>query len=138
MDTAGNAGAWSSSGVRRYVNVGRFDKDFNGDDYTDAMVGAFNCSSGRGRAYIYDSRISMNEIADVAITVEASAALGVSVASTGDEGGNDRSACPLGMVAAALFSAVRAGNGTGCGTGYRFDIDDGVAVLWTGSLSLRG
>jgi hypothetical protein len=90
MDSAGNAGAWSS-GAPRYVNVGRFDKDFNGDGYSDLIVGADRHSSYQGRAYIfyYYAGAPMNNTANVSMSGEATGDhFGQSVASAGDVNGD--------------------------------------------------
>jgi hypothetical protein len=39
LDAAGNAGPWSNQGQLRYVNVGRADQDFNGDGFSDVIMG---------------------------------------------------------------------------------------------------
>lgn len=60
VDAAGNATAWSKDesgdAPHRYVNVGRFDGDFNGDGFADFVVGRpLYDDSGhrRGRAEVY-------------------------------------------------------------------------------------
>jgi hypothetical protein len=91
LDIAGNTTAWSSQ--LRYVNVGRFDKDFNGDGYSDVIIGAYQYDFGgvedRGQAYIFYGGVSMNGSLDVAMVGEArSDCLGYSVSSAGDVNGD--------------------------------------------------
>jgi hypothetical protein len=89
LDAAGNTGAWSNAGALRYVNVGRFDNDFNGDGYADAIVGALGYNNYQGRTYIYYGGATMNNVADVTMTGEAAGdKFGVSVASAGDVNGD--------------------------------------------------
>lgn len=69
VDTAGNVGSWSNAGVNRYVNVGRFDADFNGDGYSDVAIGATetDTSSGTngGRVSIHYGGSPMDTFVDV-------------------------------------------------------------------------
>jgi hypothetical protein len=89
VDSAGNLGSWSNSGLLKYVNVGRFDNDFNGDGYSDAIVGAYLYNSQQGRAYIYFGGSTMDNTADVTMTGEATSNyFGQSVASAGDVNGD--------------------------------------------------
>ena len=58
VDAAGNAGPWSSEqgAGARYVNVGRFDGDFNGDGCSDIVAGAhehqYSGEDGRGMVQV--------------------------------------------------------------------------------------
>lgn len=58
--------------------------DFNGDGYSDALVGA----TGIGRAYIFYGGISMNNTYDVSMTGEGSWNTGYSVSTAGDFNGD--------------------------------------------------
>ena len=63
--------------------------DLNGDGYTDAIMGASEYDSSRGRAYIYYGGSSMDNSADVTMTGEAmSNFFGYSVASAGNVNGH--------------------------------------------------
>ncbi|MBK8381376.1 MAG: FG-GAP repeat protein [Ignavibacteria bacterium] len=63
--------------------------DVNGDGYSDVIVGAYQYSSGTGRAFIYFGGTSMNNSADVTMTGEATSNyFGVSVSSAGDVNGD--------------------------------------------------
>lgn len=64
LDVAGNATAWtkdeSGAAPHRYVNVGRFDGDFNGDGHSDILVGDYYYdptstteNENIGRAYLF-------------------------------------------------------------------------------------
>ncbi|MFW5695833.1 MAG: FG-GAP-like repeat-containing protein [Alkalispirochaeta sp.] len=60
VDAAGNPGPWDNEqpgAPTRYVNVGRFDGDFNGDGHADILVGdyyyATTTGENRGRAYLF-------------------------------------------------------------------------------------
>jgi hypothetical protein len=88
LDAAGNAGAWSNGGQSRFVNVGRFDSDFNGDGYSDAIVGADGYKSFQGGAYIYFGGVSIDANADVIMEGELNSYFGNSVASAGDVNGD--------------------------------------------------
>ena len=59
------------TGVMRYVNVGRFDNDFNGDGYADAIVGA----------YLFRGGASLDKTAD--LVMSGNGYFGWSVASAG-------------------------------------------------------
>ena len=63
--------------------------DMNGDGYSDVFIGASGYSTNTGRAYIYFGGASMNNIADVTMTGEASINdFGLSVSSAGDLNGD--------------------------------------------------
>jgi len=63
--------------------------DFNGDGYSDVIVGAPYYSSNTGRAYIYMGSSSMDNIVDIVMTGEAGADIfGLSIASAGDVNGD--------------------------------------------------
>ena len=63
--------------------------DVNGDGYSDVIVGAYNYSSGKGRAYVYLGGSSMNTVVDVIMTGEASGNIfGNSVSGAGDVNGD--------------------------------------------------
>ncbi len=93
LDPAGNPGGWSNAGYTRYVNVGRFDSDFNGDGYSDVIVGSPYYDAGTavdaGRAYIYLGGSTMNSVADVILLPSAAGDnFGWSVACAGDVNGD--------------------------------------------------
>ena len=87
----GTPGPWSPTGgaaPKRYVNVGRFDGDFNGDGYSDMLVGG-PYYGGRGRIYLYFGKsAAFNNGEDWNVTakgeVDASSTYGYSVAFAGD------------------------------------------------------
>ena len=92
VDIAGNEGPWSSMS---YVNVGRHDKDFNGDGYADVLAGAPHAVGQLGRAYIFYGGSPLNAStaagdADVIIdgTSNDCFHLGSSVAGAGDVNGD--------------------------------------------------
>jgi hypothetical protein len=90
IDTAGNPGAsWSPT---RYANVGRYDNDFNGDGYSDVVVGApyhDTILTDEGAAYVYYGGSSMNTGIDVTLTgAAASDYFGFCVACAGDVNGD--------------------------------------------------
>ncbi|MBV6479509.1 MAG: hypothetical protein HGGPFJEG_02283 [Ignavibacteria bacterium] len=59
--------------------------DVNGDGYSDVIVGAYGPSGSTGRAYIFFGGVSMNNIADVTMTGEATLTyFGGSVSEAGD------------------------------------------------------
>ena len=63
--------------------------DVNGDGYSDVIVGAAGYSSNTGRAYVYFGGASMNNVADMTMTGEATSNLfGISVSSAGDVNGD--------------------------------------------------
>ena len=62
--------------------------DVNGDGYSDVIVGAAGYSSGTGRAYIYFGGASIDNVADVIMTGEASSEFGSSVSTAGDVNGD--------------------------------------------------
>jgi len=87
LDSAGNDSGWSS--LLRYVNVGRSDQDFNGDGYSDVVVGAPKHDpsgmSDAGRAYIFFGAASMDNGPDKTFSGLAAGDLfGCGVASAGD------------------------------------------------------
>ncbi len=101
VDDAGNASDWSNTGTgppHRYVNIGRFDGDVNGDGYSDVVVGAYyyeENNSNPGRVYIFygDSPGGMDTTADVTITGEGVGTandghFGLGVAVAGDVDGD--------------------------------------------------
>ncbi len=63
--------------------------DVNGDGYSDVIGGAYDYSSSTGRAYIYFGGASMNNVADVTLTGEATFnSFGNSVSGAGDVNGD--------------------------------------------------
>ncbi len=63
--------------------------DVNGDGYSDVIVGAFGNNSFTGKSYIYFGGSSMNDIADVTMTGEATNDdFGWSVSTAGDVNGD--------------------------------------------------
>lgn len=92
VDTAGNTGSWSNSDMLRYINVGRFDQDFNGDGYSDVIGGAqYNDDEGSeaGSAYLCFGGELMNSDIDVTMVGDNSSDnFGFSVASAGDVNGD--------------------------------------------------
>jgi len=63
--------------------------DLNGDGYDDVIVGAYDYSSGTGRAHVYFGGSSMNNTADVTLTgEEAINHFGCSVSGAGDLNGD--------------------------------------------------
>jgi hypothetical protein len=59
--------------------------DVNGDGYADVIIGAYGYSSNTGRVYIYFGGSAMDNVADVAMTGEATDnSFGRSVSSAGD------------------------------------------------------
>ena len=63
--------------------------DVNGDGYSDVIAGAYGYSSSTGRAYIYFGSASMNNVADVTMTGEASGIqFGFAVSNAGDVNGD--------------------------------------------------
>jgi hypothetical protein len=106
VDDAGNAGAWSGEGQLRYVSVARVEKDFNGDGYSDVIVGAPGPSGEPGHAYIYFGGPSMDDVADVTLTGEsADDGFGSGVASADVNGDG---------YADALVGASKYGGSMGC------------------------
>jgi hypothetical protein len=145
LDAAGNAGSWSNGSALRYVNVGRFDNDFNGDGYADAIVGAYGYGSNQGRAYIYYGGPSMDNAADITMSGSAGSFFGYSVASAGDVNSDG--------YADAIVGAYSYGSGAGRayiyyggasmdnvaevtlpGSGYRF----GTSVAAAGDVNADG
>ncbi|HMR42032.1 MAG TPA: integrin alpha, partial [Ignavibacteria bacterium] len=93
--------------------------DVNGDGYSDVIVGAFEASSGRGRAYIYNGGISMNSTSDVILTgVTDYTDFGWSVSTAGDVNGDG-------------FSDVIVG------TTYGGDENQGSAYIYFGAASMN-
>jgi hypothetical protein len=87
-DTAGNYSGWAPQAPYvRYVNVGRFENDFNGNGYSDLIIGAPSYGTNQGRAYIVFGGNPMDSSADVIITGAEGDGLGRSVAS-GDVNGD--------------------------------------------------
>jgi hypothetical protein len=89
VDAAGNSGPYSHPGMKRYVNVGRFDQDLNGDGYSDVLVGVPNretdAGTDVGAARVFLGGSPMNAIVD--LIPEGAAAgdkFGSSVAFAGD------------------------------------------------------
>ena len=63
--------------------------DVNGDGFSDIIVGAYGYSSTTGRAYIYFGGNTMDNVADVVLSAEASGnAYGLSVSTAGDVNGD--------------------------------------------------
>jgi len=62
--------------------------DVNGDGFSDVIVGANWYSSYIGKAYIFFGGASMNNVADVTMTVDSTALFGTSVSSAGDVNGD--------------------------------------------------
>jgi hypothetical protein len=75
IDGDGLPGEWNgTAGAElRYVNVGRRDKDLNGDGYSDLFAAA-NGDSFRGSAFIYYGGASFNTTADLTLS-EGSASI---------------------------------------------------------------
>jgi hypothetical protein len=89
VDAAGNAGEWSNPELPRYVNIGRFDKDFNGDGYSDALAGAVEINKGQGAVYVYFGGSAMDNVADLTMPgLQSLNSFGHSVASAGDMNGD--------------------------------------------------
>jgi hypothetical protein len=88
-DAAGNRGAWSHQGLVRYVNVGRFDQDVNGDGYSDLIVGIpgrdTTVGTDSGNALLYFGGPSLDSVPDLfPVAVAAGESFGISVAFAGD------------------------------------------------------
>jgi hypothetical protein len=83
--SGGRCGAWSTV---RYADVGRAPNDFNGDGYSDLLVGAPGNDAGggaAGRAYVFLGSVSLDTDADVVIGgTWANQNLGAAVAGAGD------------------------------------------------------
>ena len=63
--------------------------DVNGDGYSDIIIGAYGNNSSTGKAYVYFGGSSMNNVADIVLTGEASGNFfGFSVSSAGDVNGD--------------------------------------------------
>jgi len=62
--------------------------DVNGDGYADVIVGAYGYSSYTGRAYIFFGGLSMNNVADVTMTGEATGNSFGAVSTAGDVNGD--------------------------------------------------
>jgi hypothetical protein len=69
VDADGLPGEWSgTAGAElRYVNVGRRDKDLNGDGYSDLLAAA-NGDNFRGSAFIYYGGSSFNTTSDLTLS----------------------------------------------------------------------
>lgn len=124
-DAAGNASSWSAI---RYINVGRFDADFNGDGYSDWLVGAaFHDAGGgaganRGQAYVLLGGVVPNGAVDLTLSGDENASqLGFQVATAGDVNADGYSDW---LIAAHL----RDGGG----------VDRGCVFLFLGSAALDG
>jgi len=78
--------------------------DVNGDGYSDVIAGAYGYSSFIGRAYIFFGGSSMNNIADVTLTGESGANLGLSVSTAGDINGDGYSDVILGSYSYNSFT----------------------------------
>ncbi|HOX42377.1 MAG TPA: VCBS repeat-containing protein [Myxococcota bacterium] len=79
----------------RYLDVGRLDQDFNGDGYSDVVVGAYrqsNPESAEGSAFVYLGSVSgVPGMPDATLDNPADSSLGffgISVASAGDVNGD--------------------------------------------------
>jgi hypothetical protein len=73
VDLAGNQGAWSDVILRRYINVGRYDLDLNGDGYSDLAVAdksSVNGKSSAGRVYIYFGETTPDDTVDLTLAGE--------------------------------------------------------------------
>ena len=117
LDAAGNGEPWSQSGIRRYVNVGRFDDDANGDGYSDVLAGAPYNDAGRtnsGSAYLYFGGSAMNATSD---SIFSGAAVGdefgTSAAFAGDVNGDGYGD----LIVGAAYSSA---GGTNAGRAYVF------------------
>ena len=80
--------------------------DVNGDGYSDVITGAYAYSSYSGRAYIYFGGASMNNIADVIITGEATNYLGAAVSAAGDVNGDGYSDLIVGGYGNSTFTGM--------------------------------
>ncbi|MBK8982004.1 MAG: FG-GAP repeat protein [Ignavibacteria bacterium] len=79
--------------------------DVNGDGYSDVIIGAYAYSSSTGRVYIYFGGASMDNIADVTITGQATGnRLGISVSSAGDMNGDGYSDLIVGVSGYSSFT----------------------------------
>jgi hypothetical protein len=120
-----------------YVNVGRSDRDFNGDGYADVVVGAPNNDAGgldSGRVYVYlgGSGASFDVTIDSTITGEAPGdQFGISVAPAGDVDADGYADLLVG----ALFSDV---GGTDAGRAYLFRGGPGATLDGAADAVLTG
>ncbi len=62
-DAAGNSSTWSDSTLLRYVNIGRFDADLNGDGFSDVIIGTRSLN-----AYVYLGKTTASLTTPIAYT----------------------------------------------------------------------